>query len=832
MVLNDMRFALRTLAKSPAFAVTAVLTIALGIGASTAIFSVVNGLLLRPLPYAHPDRLVLIQSDLRARHVLDFPIAPGNLPDIRARASAFQDIAAISSGPFTYVADDGKSEQIEGASATTNLFTVLGAHIAIGRNFVEADGTAPAKPAGAPTAAIASASPPPPPSIAILSHAFWTRRFAADSGVIGRTIQLNGAPAQVVGITDDATRFVFPTGSGVSDQPDVVVAYRLDWNSASRIDVFLRLVGRLAPGATISAAQAQLNGLAADLSQRFPIFKSAGLAFRAEPMQADIVRPVRPVVLALMGAVTFVLLIACANVANLLLVRASSRERELAVRAALGGSRAALVSRMFAESATIALGGALLGLLFAKLGIRLLTAIAPRTLPLLGDVSIDGTVLGFTMLLGALSALVFGMLPAWRASRPDLAQTLRAGGRSPSLQSGKMLRQGVVVVEVALSFVLLVASGLMVRSFVALTRVDPGFNANGLLTFNAANPRLKTPAERRAWEATMLTRLRAIRGAEAVTAAIPLPLDGFDANMRWGTNAAENDPSQFQQATLHIVEPGFFDAMQAKLIAGRALGDADNDSTSRAIVIDDLLAAKAFPNESLQSIIGKQLFCRITTPDAQMYQVVGIVKHIRHLTLAEPGREAVFVTDGLVGFAAATHWAIRTTGDPMRLVPDVRRVVADIDQQVPVANAKPMSAFIDGAMAPTRFALVLIGVFAAVAAVLACVGLYGVLATTVRQRTSEIGVRMAFGATSRSIFGLMIGQGLALSAFGIAFGVVAALNLTGIMAHANMLVSTAPTDPPTYAAIALLFVGIAALACWVPARRAAGLDPNVALRQE
>ncbi len=755
MVSNDIRFALRTLRKNPAFTITAVLTIALGIGASTAIFSVVNALLLRPLPYSHPEQLAMVQMDMRARKVTNFPMPPGDVPDVREQVTAFQDIAGVTAGRATFVGDDGKPEQITIAVTTTNFFSLLGAKIGFGRNFVDADGTPPAPPPGNPAAngtgnvpnnnANAAAAPPVRlPPMAILSHAFWIRRFAGDSAVIGKTIQVNNQPTQVIGVASGNLKFMFPTGVGLSDQPDLYTALRIDWSTASRLNLLLRLVGRLKPGATFATAQTQLNNLAADLSNRFAIKKAAGLALRAEPMQADLVRDVRPAILALMGAVIFVLLIACANVANLLLVRASARERELAVRAALGGSRRVLVGQMLAESLVLALLGAALGLLFARLGVALLVAIAPASLPRVDSVAIDGTVLGFTLVLAMLSAIVFGLLPAWRASQPNLAQTLRAGGRSPSLHGGKIARQSVVIAEVALSFVLLVGSGLMLRSFKALERVDPGFDPNGLLTFTAFNTHVRSPAEGQAWMSNMVAQLHAIPGVTAVTGAGPLPLDGQDANLRWGPVAAQDDPSLFQQATSHIVQIGFFDAMRVKLLAGRDFTSADNNLNNHNIIIDDLLAAKAFPNQSPVSILGKQLFARINSPEPQMYQIVGVVRHVRHLTLTEPGREAAFLPDGMFGFGAATHWAIRTTGDPSRLMPDVRRVVAAVDPLVPIGQLQPMSDFVDRAMAPTRFALVLIGVFAIVAAVLAAVGLYGVLSTTVRQRTAEIGVRIAF----------------------------------------------------------------------------------------
>jgi len=575
-----------------------------------------------------------------------------------------------------------------------------------------------------------------------------------------------------------------------------------------------------------------MDQLTVDLQEKVPILKSANCVWRAQSMSADIVKEIRPAVLALMGAVMFVLLIACANVANLLLVRAAARDRELAVRAALGGSRNTLIAQMLAESVVLATFGAALGLLLAQLGIELLLRIAPANLPRVSEVSIDPMVLAFTMGVALFSALVFGILPALRASRPNLAQTLRASGRTAGLGSGKVVRQGVVIAEVALSFVLLIGSGLMFRSFVALAHVDPGFDPNGVLTFQPFNPRLRSPEERQAYGNNLEDKLKAIPGVTAVTAATPLPLDGVDANMRWGPPEAANNPGLFRQATTHIIRLSYFNAMKGRILAGRSFTEADNVPATKGIIIDDLLAAKAFPGQSFQSIIGKQLFCRINTPDPTYYQVIGIAAHERHLTLAAPGREGVFLPDGMFGFGAANRWAVRANGNPARLIPEVRRVIGEINSQIAIGDMKPMSDYVDRAMAPTRFSLVLIGIFGAVAAILAAVGLYGVLATAVRQRTSEIGVRMAFGASNASIFRLMIGEGLTLSSIGIVAGLVAAFALTGVMEKASMLVSIKPTDPVTYVSIALLFLAIAMLACWVPARRASGVQPTEALRQE
>jgi predicted permease len=834
MIVNDIKFALRTLRKNPAFTVTAVLTIALGIGASTAIFSVVNGLLLRPLPYVHPERLATIQTDMVARNVRNFPIGPGTMPDLWQQLPAFESIAGINSGQSTYLGDDGKPDQIVTAGVTTNFFNTLGARVVFGRNFVESDGTPPPPPPPGQAPGAAPFGPPQngPPAMTILSYEFWQRRFAGDSAVIGKTVQVNGRPAQIVGVAEPGLKLLFRSGNGIAEQPDLYSAFRIDWTTASRNNVFLRVFGRLKPNASWAAVDAQMRQRTADEQSRFPIAKTANVVFRAQPMSADIVHDVRPAILSLMGAVIFVLLIACANVANLLLVRASARERELAVRAALGGNRRTLIGQMLAESLVLAVGGAALGLIFARFGIDLLLRIAPSTLPRLDDVNIDMTVLLFVGGTAVLSAVVFGMLPALRASRPNLSQTLRAGGRSPGLQSGKTLRQAVVVAEVALSFVLLIGSGLMLRSFMALERVDPGFDPRGVLTFTAFNARLRTPDESRAYGDALQRELAAIPGVTSVTAASPLPLDGADFNLRWGNEEAATDPAKFHQATAHFVRLGYFKAMHSRILAGSDFGPADNDTSSRGLIIDNLLAAKAFPGVPLQNVVGRSLLARISTPEALTFRILGVAEHERHLTLAEPGREAVFVPEGVIGFGSAGRWAVRTSGDPTRLVADVRRVVNSVDARVAIGEIKPMSDYVDRAMAPTRFSLVLIGIFGVVAAVLAAVGLYGVLSTTVRQRTAEIGVRLAFGATSQNIFGLIVGQGLALSAAGIVAGLLAAMLLTGVMQKASMLVAVRPTDPLTYAAIALLFVVIATVSCWVPARRAAALDPNVALREE
>jgi len=587
---KEFGLAARSLRKSPGFAVTAISTLALGIGASTAIFSVVNAVLLRPLPYKEPERLAIVWDDLRNRNVTNFPFAAGDFNDLREQGTSFQGFAAVATGRQSITDDVSKPEMVTAAFATTNIFSLLGVNVALGRGFIESDGTPQAPPAPAQTAAqpgtaqapAAQAQAPPPraPAMIVLSHGFWQRRYGSDSAVIGKTINSGAQVGQIVGVLAPGVELLFPPKANIERVPDMWVAIRANFDSASRIDHGLRVIGRLKDGATFGTAQAQVDRLAADLRQRFPIKNTAGLYMRVEPMKLDVVRTVqRPLVL-LLGAVGFVLLIACANVANLLLVRASARERELAVRSALGGSRWALVRQMLAESLVLAGAGAAIGLLLAQAGIDLLAATAPSNLPRIEGVQIDVTVLAFCVLMAAASAVIFGLIPALRASRPNVADILR-GGRAASQFGGNALRNGVVVAEVALSFVLLVGSGLMVRSFVAVARADTGFDAKGILTFQMQNNRLRGRDARVAFVKQVRDKLRAIPGVTGITSASTLPLDGNDSNGRWVTETNAADEKSFRQAEFFFVQPGYFETMNTKIIAGRSLVDADSRTRRR-----------------------------------------------------------------------------------------------------------------------------------------------------------------------------------------------------------------------------------------------------------
>jgi putative ABC transport system permease protein len=544
-------------------------------------------------------------------------------------------------------------------------------------------------------------------------------------------------------------------------------------------------------------------------------------------MHEALVEQVRPAILALMGAVLFLLLIACANVANLLLVRTSLRETELAVRSALGAESWRLVRQLLVESLVLAALGTIVGVALAWIGLRVLIAVAPANLPRLAAVTIDPWVVAFAALTGLAAAAVFGVIPALRTSRLDVMTVLRGSSRTEGLGRGTALRSVVVVAEVALCFVLLIGSGLMFRSFLELQRINLGFDPNGVLTFQLLGGRGGPPPQRAAVQRDLEQRLRALPGVQSVTASFPFPLAGGFSTIRWGTEEALADNSKYQAVDWQRVLPGYFEALRTPLLDGRTFTDADNDPGRSVVIVDQVLAQKAFPN---QSAVGKRILIRIRTVEPEWVEIIGVVGHQRLTSIADPGREELFVTDGFLGHGGARKWAIRAAGDPSRLIDAVRATVARVDPQLLMTDIRPMTTLVYEAQAGTRFSLLLIGIFAVVAALLVGVGLYGVLSTVVRQRTPEIGVRMALGAAPANIQRFVLGYGVRLSVVGMVLGIVAAFALTRLMT--TMLVGVRPTDPATYGAMAIVFLMIAGLSTWLPARRAASVDPLVALRCE
>ena len=826
MLGSELRHAARALLHTPVFSATAVITLALGIGASTAIFSVTNAVLLRPLPYRDPDRLVLACADMQTRNVVDSPVSAENFIDLRNGAKRnFEDFGAVSTNRGNFPREDGTPEQVRFAQVTTNFFALMGARMVLGRDFTDSDGQP--QPAAQPGAA--PPATPPLPTIAVLSYEYWQRRYGGNPAVLGRPM-LNNAPGfnpQIVGVLAPGFELLFRPSAEVERHPDIWIAARLRYDNANRNAYFLRAIGRVKPGVTLRQAQEEVDLVSAEIRRNFSLYRTARFQYRAEPMKQYMVAEVRPAILALMGAVIFLLLIACANVANLLLVRVSLRERELAVRAALGGGRWRLVRQMLTEALLLTGLGTLLGVGLAWLGIHELLRIAPPNLPRLDSVPLDPQVLAFTVVVGALAAAIFGIVPALRASRPDVMNVLRASGRTVALGSSQ-LRSGVVVVEVALSFVLLIGSGLMFRSFLALQHTNLGFDPRQLLTFGIlGGPGNTVPQQRAARMREIQTRLRALPGVESATGSFPFPLAGGFSTIRWGKEEALADPGKYQAVDWQVVLPGYFDTLRTPLLAGRTFTEADNIPERNLVVMDQVFAAKAFPGESA---VGKRILIRLRTPEPEWVEIIGIVAHQRQTSIADPGREQIYFTDGFLRHGNVGQWAIRTSGDPAKYAPLVRAEIAKVDPHMLINDIEPMDTLVEKAQAGTRFSLVLIGVFATIAGLLAAVGLYGVLSTVVRQRTAEIGVRMALGAAPRSIFNLVVGHGLRLTALGIVAGVAAALGLTRAMI--TMLIGVKPTDPTTFASIVVVFFLIAALACLFPAHRAARLDPTMALREE
>ncbi len=830
MLGKDFSYASRTLRKNPVFTITAVITIALGVGAITAIFSAAHGVLLNPLPYKDPDRLVLAVMDLQKRNALDLPLSNADYFDLHdGSKSAFEDFAAVSTFQQVVQRDDGTPERLRFAAVTTNFFDLMGGQIVAGRNFNADDGQPqPQPPPVQPGAAPAPPAVPPLPVNAIISYRYWHTRYGGSPSALGRRLpNLQGGGPIIVGVLAPGFELLLPPKLNEETHPDVWIAARISYDAANRKSFGLRPIGRLKPGVTLARAQNIADSISAHTREIDSLSNTAGYHARLEPLQRYVVAEVRPAVVSLTGASLFLLLIACANVANLLLVRASLREREFAVRSALGGSWWRLVRQVLVESLLLSACGTALGIGLAWLGIRELVSIAPENLPRLNAITIDWQVLAFAAATGVGASILFGLMPAVRAANPDAAILLH-GGRSVGFGWSKTLRSAVVVAEVALSFGLLIGSGLMMRSFIALQHIDPGFDAHHLLTALIIGGRpAKTPEARQAKIQDIESRLKAIPGVETVTASVPLPLTGGFSPIRWGLESALADNTKYQATDFQIVLPGYFEAMGTKLLAGRTFTEADNSPKQNVVIVDDFLAQKAFGKESA---VGKRILIRIRTPEAEWVQIIGVVQHQRVTSLALAGREQIYFTDGFLGHDAVARWAIRTHGDPARYESQVRAQIANADPQLLVGDVQSMDTVVVKAQSATRFSLLLLGVLASIAALLAAVGLYGVLSTLVRQRTSEIGVRMALGAAPKNIFKLIVNHGLRLTLAGIVAGFAAAFVLTRVMT--SMLVEVKPTDPITFVSVAALFFAIAAIACWLPARRAAGLDPTVALREQ
>jgi putative ABC transport system permease protein len=807
-MFQDLRFGFRMLLKNPGFTLIAVLTLALGIGANAAIFSVVNAAWLRPLPYPEAEQLVLVAHH-NTKRAGNFELTPGGYLDVREQSKSFARLAAYVAQDFN-LTGAGEPERLRGQSVSASLFPLLKVSPSAGRVFTDADDRAGAS------------------RVVILSHQLWQRRFGAQADLIGQTLTLDDQSCTVVGVMPPG--FDFPDKETELWVPLVFAA-----NAANdRTAYYLSGIARLKPGVTLATAQSELDVIARNLALAFPQ-SNTDLGFSVESLHESLVSGFKQALFVLLGAVGCVLLIACVNVANLLLARAAVREKELAVRAALGAGRLRLLRQLLTESTLLALCGGALGLLLAVWGIKVLKLINPEgpgAIARLDEVSLDFRVLGFTLGVACLTGILFGLAPALQISKPDLQHALKEGGRGFTGAHGHRLRSLLVVTEIALSLVLLTGAGLLIRSFVRLQSVDLGFNPERLLTLRVelSDGKSQDLTRRVSFYQQVIERVRALPGVEAVGIVNAAPI--VSPGMRSAIvveDKPDPPPGQPQLANNRVVNPDYFRTLGVPLLKGRPLSAQDNLQTPAVAMINQAMARRYWGDEDP---VGKRFKFAPRASDAPWLMVVGVVGDIRQGGLnAAPFPELYMpFTQGHQRWARPRVLFVRTAGDPLNLVAAVKEQIWAVDKDQTVWAVRTMEEIVARSLAARRFNLWLLGAFATLALVLASVGIYGVISYAVSQRTREIGVRLALGAARRDILKLIVGQGLVLTLCGVGSGVVASLALTRWLS--TLLFEVSPTDPLTFAGVALLLTAVALLACYLPARRATKVKPLTALRHE
>lgn len=818
-LLQDLRFSLRSLVKRPVFTAVAVVTLALGIGANTGVFSVVNAVLIRPLPYEDPERLTLIWTNFGPDLPQNWVSGP-EYAQMREYSGQFSEIGLVV--PTTVaVSEAGDPEQVGAAAVSGSFFRTLRVKALHGRLVGPEDD----RPGAAP--------------VVVLSHGFWQRRYGGDPSILRRTLHADGQPYTVVGVLPSDFRILHPDAQ-FPDRVDLwvpaVPVIGADYTEMPRGNHFFRAIGRLRPDVTLQQAQADMDAVALEMAEEVPGYygriDSWGITVLS--MHEDLVEDVKPALWILLAAVGFVLLIACVNVANLQLTRAAAREREMAVRAAMGAGRGRLIRQLLTESLVLALAGGILGLLLALGLVRLLVGVAPEGLPLSDAITIDGTVLLFTLVAAGLTALLFGLAPCFVSLKRSLVSSLKEGARGvTSGVGGQRLRRGLVVSEVALALILLVGAGLMMKSLDRLLRVDPGYETERLLTMRVALPGSSYDNEASVdfWR-QLLDRVEGLPGVVESGAISHLPLSGSYAS---GSTGVEHSDvvERPQGATYPYIEadrrwatPGYFRTMGVELLEGRVFTRADNRDATPVAIVDDEFARRFWPGESP---IGKRVSINVGADEPTWREVVGLVRHSRHYDLRSVGREQVYFPHAQFGINAM-YLTVRTTSEPEPLARAVHEEIWALDPNQPVDDVQPMRARVQTAVAQPRFNLFLLGGFAAVALVLAAVGIYGVIAYSVGQRTHEVGVRMALGADRGAVRWLFLRQGMTTVVLGLAVGVLAALALARTLT--GLLFDVSATDPVTYLGVAALLALVAAAACLIPAARATRVEPATVLREE
>jgi putative ABC transport system permease protein len=807
---QDLGYGSRMLRKNPGFTLVAVLTLALGIGANTAIFSVVSGVLLRPLPYSDPGRLVQFWETNPLKGWTQATVAPANLFDWQEQNQSFEDIAAYMGSDTKdagmsnhFLTGEGEPERVRGLHVTGNLFSVLGVSAARGRTFT-------------PEETLAGNH-----RVTVLSHDLWQRRFGGDPSILDQTISINGANRTVIGVMPEG--FYFP-----SKQIELWVP--MGWEHAQiaqlRRPHFLRAIGRLKPGVSIEQARSEMTSIATVLEGRYPDTNTQ-MGVGLGPLQEWIVGDSRPALLVFLAAVGLVLLIACANVSSLLLARAEARRKEIAIRVALGAGRWRIIRQLLSESLLLALLGGTIGIFLAVWARKLLLVLGARHIPRIHEINLDAAALGFTLGITLIAAVLAGLLPAWQVSRQELTGALKDGqkGAGGSQRSG--LRSLLVVSEIALSFMLVIGAGLLIKSFVRLMQVDPGIDPDNVLTLRVDLPGSRYPEDHQqaGFFEEIERRISGLPGVESVGATTCLPLEGY----RWTGDATVEgrSPDDYLRELRHKeITPGYFRTLKIPLLAGREYDSRDTANSARVAVVNEAFVRWAFPNEDP---IGRRVKFAKPTIDSPWHEIIGVVRGEKQDGLDKEIKPEVYQAQSQ-NIQSQLVMVVRTTGNPMNLAGAVREEIRAVDRDLPPYDIKPMNEVLSASFAKQRFTVALLAVFAALALGLAAIGIYGVVAYSVTQRTYEIGLRRALGAQSGDVLKLVGGQLARLAVTGIGLGLAASIALTRLIA--SLLFDVSATDPMTFTAVALLLGGVALLAASIPARRAVKVDPMVALRYE
>jgi predicted permease len=820
-LLNDIRYALRLLAKSPGFTIVAVLTLALGIGANTAMFSVIHAVLLRPLPFADSERLISVWNDYGSGGQSLPAVSPPDFRDYQQRCRLFEQIAAATGGggaavDFGTMEGDERPQQVTVGFVTDNFFPLFSVQPILGRNFL-------------PQETVLNG-----PAVVILSYGFWQRRFGGDPYIVGKNIRYNRQDVTIVGVLPQDFHLLLPPETLLLRDSELWRPAQIPYDNFPRNLTTLAVFGKLKPGVTVAQAQSEMDGIAAQLRSEHEVHRTSGLRIRVVPLQFDIVKNARTSLLILLGAVTLVLLIACANVANLLLARASAREREVAMRAALGAGRGRLVRQVLTEALVLAMMGGVAGIFVGSTALELLLRLNPGNLPRLAEVHLDGTVLAFSFAACALTGVLFGILPALQLGRPNLSDVLKEGSKSTGGMGRSQIRRILVISEIAVSLMLLLGAGLLIRSFFRLESARPGYDTQNILTMRMNIPGNRYPKFDDVIEFSKKVRntVQAVPGVESVGIINRLPLSGSGPQTPYAYDAATEQAWESISADWRWVTPGYFETMGMQLARGRFFTEQDDLKHPYVVIVDELLANRAWPN---QNPIGKRLqllyFPSFNSPgiNRSYAEVVGVLKHPRVHDLTRDVREQVYVSQyqqpgGQLGLV------IRTKSDAAGMSKTIEDALRTLDAGIPVYEIKTIEQSVSEALGARRFSLFLLMIFGGLATGLAVVGLYGTIAFSVTQRTQEIGIRMAMGATTYEVSHMVLREALRLIGTGIIAGLIGTLLLGRILN--SLLFEVSSIDPLTYVAGALVIALVSLLACWLPARRATRVDPIVALRYE